>query len=330
MALKGFAGFAIRKVSGAVITIFIMICANFVLFRMVPGDPVRMLFKDPRVPAETILAMYEKFGLTGTLWEQFVAYLRQLFLYGDLGYSFARAVPVVELIAGRIPQTLLMVGTAILIAAVVGTILGAIAGWKTGTRFDSIIVSLSLGMYAVPTFVLGIILLLFFALYLGIFPLGGMTQIAAGLTGWAYWKDVLWHLVLPATSVLVWYVGAYVIVTRNSMQDVLDQDYIISARAKGVKESTILRRHALRNAILPVVTITGVHVAWAIAGVIQAETVFGWPGVGRLMYSSVMSRDYPVLQGLFLLFGVVLVLANLVVDLIYGYIDPRIKVGGGQ
>ena len=307
-----------------------MICANFVLFRMVPGDPVRMLFKDPRVPAETILAMYEKFGLTGTLWEQFVAYLRQLFLYGDLGYSFARAVPVVELIAGRIPQTLLMVGTAIIIAAVVGTILGAIAGWKTGTRFDSIIVSLSLGMYAVPTFVLGIILLLFFALYLGIFPLGGMTQIAAGLTGWAYWKDVLWHLVLPATSVLVWYVGAYVIITRNSMQDVLDQDYITSARAKGVKESTILRRHALRNAILPVVTITGVHVAWAIAGVIQAETVFGWPGVGRLMYSSVMSRDYPVLQGLFLLFGVVLVLANLVVDLIYGYIDPRIKVGGGQ
>jgi len=330
VALKGFAGFAIRKVSGAVITIFIMICANFVLFRMVPGDPVRMLFKDPRVPAEIILAMYDKFGLTGTLWEQFVAYLRQLFLYGDLGYSFARAVPVVELIAGRIPQTLLMVGTAILIAAVVGTILGAIAGWRTGTRFDSIIVSLSLGMYAVPTFVLGIILLLFFALYLGIFPLGGMTQIAAGLTGWAYWGDVAYHLVLPATSVLVWYVGAYVIITRNSMQDVLDQDYITSARAKGVKESTILRRHALRNAILPVVTITGVHVAWAIAGVIQAETVFGWPGVGRLMYSSVMSRDYPVLQGLFLLFGVVLVLANLVVDLIYGYIDPRIKVGGGQ
>jgi len=330
VALKGFAGFAIRKVSGAVITIFIMICANFVLFRMVPGDPVRMLFKDPRVPAETILAMYERFGLTGTLWEQFVAYLRQLFLHRDLGYSFARAVPVVELIAGKIPQTLLMVGTAILIAAVVGTILGAIAGWKTGTRFDSIIVSLSLGMYAVPTFVLGIILLLFFALYLGIFPLGGMTQIAAGLTGWAYVKDVLWHLVLPATSVLVWYVGAYVIITRNSMQDVMDQDYITSARAKGVKESAILRRHALRNAMLPVVTITGVHVAWAIAGVIQAETVFGWPGVGRLMYSSVMSRDYPVLQGLFLLFGVVLVLANLVVDLIYGYIDPRIKVGGGQ
>jgi peptide/nickel transport system permease protein len=328
--MKGFAGFAIRKISGAVITIFIIICFNFVLFRLVPGDPVRMLFKDPRVPPEIILAMYERFGLIGSLWEQFVAYLRELFVHGDLGYSFARAVPVVELIAGRIPQTLLMVGTAILIAAVVGTILGAIAGWKTGTRFDSIIVSLSLGMYAVPTFVLAIVLMLFFALYLGIFPLGGMTEIASGLTGWAHWKDVLWHLVLPATSVLVWYVGAYVIVTRNAMQDVMDQDYITSARAKGIKGSVILRRHALRNAILPVVTITGVHVAWAVAGVIQAETVFGWPGVGRLMYSSVMSRDYPVLQGLFLLFAVVLVLANLVVDLTYGYIDPRIKVGGGQ
>jgi peptide/nickel transport system permease protein len=330
VALKGFAGFAIRKISGAVITLFVIICFNFVLFRMVPGDPVRLMFRDPRVSAQRIQEMYERFGLTGSLWEQFVAYLRQLFLHGDLGYSFARRAPVVEVILDRVPQTLMLVITALVIAVVVGTMLGAIAGWKTGTKFDAIIITSSLVMYSIPIFVMGLIILLVFSFGLGLFPLGGMYTIGAGLTGLAYWRDVLWHMILPCGAIVIWYIGEYVIVTRNSMQDVLDQDYIISARAKGVKGSVILRRHALRNAILPVVTITGVNVAFAVAGVIEAETVFGWPGIGRLMYASVMSRDYPVLQGLFLVFAVAVVLANLLVDLIYGYIDPRIKVGGGQ
>jgi len=330
VAPKGFIGFAIRKVSGAVLTIFIIICVNFVLFRLVPGDPVRMMFGDPRVSPERIREMYEQFGLSGTLWEQFTAYLRQLFLYGDLGQSFSRGAPVLEVIADRIPQTVILVLTALIIAVVTGTMLGAIAGWKTGTRFDSIIITLSLGMYAIPAFALGIIALLIFAFYLGIFPLGGMETVQSGLTGWSYWKDVLWHMFLPILAIVVWYIGEYVIVTRNAMQDTLDQDYILAARAKGLKGSAILRRHALRNAILPVVTITGVNVAFAVAGVIQVEAVFRWPGLGRLMYESVMRRDYPVLQGLFLLFGLAVVLANLTVDLIYGYIDPRIKVGGDE
>lgn len=330
MALKGFAGFAIRKISGAVVTLFVIICFNFALFRLVPGDPVRLMFRDPRVSAHKIQEMYEKFGLSGSLWEQFVAYLRELFLHGDLGISFARRAPVFEVILDRVPQTLMLVVTALIIAVIVGTMLGAIAGWKTGTKFDSIIITVSLGFYSIPTFIMGIVVLLIFSFYLGIFPLSGMETIGAGLTGWAYVKDVLWHMFLPCGAIVIWYIGEYVVVTRNAMQDVLDQDYIISARAKGIKESVILRRHALRNAILPVVTITGVNVAFAVAGVIEAETVFNWPGIGRLVYDSVMGRDYPVLQGLFLVFAVAIVTANLVVDLIYGYIDPRIKVGGGQ
>jgi len=330
VASKGFAVFAIRKVLGAIFTIFIIVCFNFVLFRMVPGDPVRLMFRDPRVSAQRIQEMYERFGLTGSTWDQFVAYLRQLFLYGDLGESFARRAPVFEVIGDRVPQTLMLVLTALVVATLLGTLLGAIAGWKTGTKFDSIIISLSLGLYSIPIFVMGLIILLIFSFYLGIFPLGGMATIGAGLTGWAYWKDVLWHMFLPVCSIVVWYIGEYIIVTRNSMQDVLDQDYILAARAKGIKEAAILRRHALRNAILPVVTITGVNIAFAVAGVIEAETVFGWPGIGRLVYSSVMARDYPVLQGLFLVFAVAVVMANLFVDLIYGNIDPRIKVGGGQ
>lgn len=312
------------------LTIFVIICVNFVIFRIVPGDPVRMMFRDPRVGAEKIKEMYERFGLSGSLWDQFVAYLRELFLHGDLGFSFVRRTPVLEVIAQRLPQTLMLILTALFIAVILGTLLGSIAGWKTGTRFDSIIITISLAFYSIPIFIMGIIMLMVFGLYLGIFPMSGISTIGADLTGWAHVKDVLWHMFLPVGAIVVWYIGEYIIVTRNTMQDVLDQDYIISARAKGIKESVILRRHALRNAILPVVTITGVNVAFAIGGVIEAETVFNWPGVGRLLFDSVMGRDYPVLQGLFLIFAVALVLANLTVDLIYGYIDPRIKVGGGQ
>jgi peptide/nickel transport system permease protein len=328
VALKGFTLFALRKVISAFITIFLITCVNFVLFRLVPGDPVRMLFKDPRVSPQRIQEMYERFGLDKSIWEQFIAYFRQLFLHGDLGYSFARGEPVLDVIWSRLPQTMLLIFSALIIAIIIGTALGAMAGWKTGTKFDSIIMTLSLGMYSIPTFILGIILLMIFSFKLGLFPLGGMTTIGAGLTGWEHWKDVAWHMALPIAAIVIWYIGEYVLITRNAMQDVLEQDYIASARAKGLKESTILRKHALRNAILPVITITGVNAAFAVAGVIEAEAVFGWPGIGSLMYSSVMARDYPVLQGLFIVFAAAVVVANLVVDLIYGYFDPRIKVRG--
>jgi len=328
--VRGFTGFAIGKISAAVITIFAIVCFNFVLFRLVPGDPVRLLFGDPRAGPKRIAEMRELFGLTGSLWDQFVAYLRQLFLHGDLGLSFVHRVPVMEVIIDRVPQTILLIVTGLIIAVVLGTMLGAIAGWRTGTKFDSIIITVSLGFYAIPAFILGILLMMIFSFGLGLFPVGGMTTMGEGYTGWAYVGDVLWHMFLPCGAIVIWYIGEYVILTRSAMQDVLGQDYITLARAKGIKESAVLRRHALRNAILPVVTITGINLAFAVAGVIEAETVFRWPGVGRLLYESVMSRDYPVLQGLFLMFAVAIVVANLGVDLIYGYIDPRIKVGGGQ
>jgi len=328
--VRGFTGFAIGKISAAVITIFAIVCFNFVLFRLVPGDPVRLLFGDPRAGPHRIAEMRKLFGLTGSLWDQFVAYLRQLFLHGDLGLSFVHRVPVMEVIIDRVPQTILLIVTGLIIAVVLGTMLGAIAGWRTGTKFDSIIITVSLGFYAIPAFILGILLMMIFSFGLGLFPVGGMTTMGEGYTGWAYVGDVLWHMFLPCGAIVIWYIGEYVILTRSAMQDVLGQDYITLARAKGIKESAVLRRHALRNAILPVVTITGINLAFAVAGVIEAETVFRWPGVGRLLYESVMSRDYPVLQGLFLMFAVAIVVANLGVDLIYGYIDPRIKVGGGQ
>lgn len=326
MALKGFASFAIKKVIAAIITVLAIIVANFAIFRLAPGDPIRMMFRDPRVSAEQMALMREKFGLDEPLWGQFVCYIRQL-ARGDLGISFWQKRPVLEVIAERIPQTLLLMLVALSIAVIIGIILGAIAGWRSGTKIDSTILTISLTMYSIPTFCLGIILLLIFAFTFSIFPLGGISTPATGLTGFAYWRDVSWHLFLPAGSIVIWYVGEYILLTRSSMVDVLGQDYIVTARAKGLKESTILRRHALRNALLPVTTITGINLAFVAAGVIEAETVFSWPGIGRLWYDAVMKRDYPVLQGLFLMFAIMLVVANFSIDMLYGYIDPRIKVG---
>lgn len=294
---------------------------------MAPGDPVRMMFRDPRVSAENLELMKQKFGLDKPLSGQFVAYVKNL-AHGDLGLSFSQRRPVLEVLVARIPNTLLLVVTALTIAIFLGVVLGAVAGWLSGTKFDTFILTASVTMYSIPTFALGIVLLLVFAYIIPIFPLGGITTPASGYEGFELIKDVGWHMFLPAFSIVIWYVGEYVILTRSSMIDAMGQEYIITAQAKGLKKYKILKNHALRNALLPVITITGVNLAFAVAGVIEAETVFAWPGVGRLTYDAVSQRDYPLLQGVFMLFAFTIVLANLVIDLIYGYIDPRIKVGG--
>ncbi len=321
--------FAAKKIFAAMITIFAIICTNFVIFRMAPGDPIRMMFRDPRVSAAQLDIMRAKFGLDKSMWVQFLNYLKEL-AHGDLGYSFWQRKPVVEVIGDRIGQTLLLVVTALVIAVFIGTLLGAISGWRSGSKLDRTILSLSLIFYSVPTFAMGILLLLVFGYIFLLFPFGGIATAASGFTGFEKVKDVAWHMVLPTFSIVLWYFGEYVLLTRSAMVDVLDQDYIITARSKGLRESVILRRHALRNALLPVVTLTGVNLGFAVAGVIEAETVFSWPGIGRLVYDAVMKRDYPLLQGVFLVFAVSVVLANLVVDLIYSRIDPRIKTGASN
>ena len=323
----GLKRFVLRKVVSATLTIAVIVCANFFIFRMAPGDPVRMMFRDPRVSAESLELMRQKFGLDKPLSGQFVAYVKNL-AQGDLGISFSQRKPVLEVLAERIPNTLLLAVTALTIAIVLGVILGAVAGWMSGTRFDTIILTASVAMYSIPTFALGIILLLIFAYLIPIFPLGGILTPASGYEGFELLTDIGWHMFLPAFSIVIWYVGEYVILTRSSMIDAMGQEYITTAWAKGLKKRKILKNHALRNALLPVITISGVNLAFAAAGVIEAETVFAWPGVGRLTYDAVSQRDYPLLQGVFMLFAFAIVLANLAIDLIYGYIDPRIKVGG--
>lgn len=329
MALKGYWGFVVRKITASLIILFAIISSTFVIFRMMPGDPVQLMFNDPRLSRQDMELLYERFGLTGSMWEQFVAYLRQLLLHGDLGMSFMQQRPVMDVLVSRIPQTVLLMVVAIIVALLIGISLGTIAGWRTGSRFDTAVITGALTMYGIPTFCMGIILLLVFGVYLKVFPIGGYSSPVSGLTGFAYLLDVARHLVLPALAVTLWYIGAYILITRNSIHDVLDQDYIVLARAKGLKESTVIRKHGLRNALLPVTTATGLYLAHALGGAVQAEVVFAWPGLGLLMYESIIRRDYPVLQGAFLVMGIVIIVANLLVDLVYGLLDPRIKVGGG-
>jgi len=322
----GLKRFVLRKVVAACLTIAVIICANFFIFRIAPGDPVRMMFRDPRVSAESLELMKQKFGLDKPITGQFVAYVKNL-AHGDLGMSFSQRRPVVEVLASRLPYTVLLVVTALTFAIIVGVALGAVAGWLSGSKFDTAILTASVTMYSIPTFALGIILLMLFAYIFPIFPLGGIMTPASGYEGFELARDIGWHMFLPAISIVVWYVGEYVVLTRSSMVDVMEQEYITTARAKGLKKHRILKDHALRNALLPVITITGVNMAFAAAGVIEAETVFSWPGVGRLAFDAVSQRDYPLLQGVFMLFAFAVVLANLAIDLIYGYIDPRITVG---
>jgi peptide/nickel transport system permease protein len=326
---KKYFGFASKKLISAVMTILFVTCVNFVIFRIAPGDPVRMMFGDPRVKAEQMQEIREKFGLDKSMGIQFLSYIKEL-SKGNLGLSFSHKKPVVEVIAERVPKTLILILTSLVIAIAAGVSLGALAGWRSGSRFDQIIVTVSLAVYSVPSFALGLILLLVFAFIFTLFPLGGMATAASGFSGFRYILDVGWHLVLPAVSIIFWYIGEYVLLTRSSMVDVLGKDYITTARAKGLKEKTILKGHALRNALLPVITMSGINFAFAIGGVIEAETVFSWPGIGRLTYEAVMKRDYPLLQGIFLVFAISVVFVNLFVDLLYGYIDPRIKRGGAE
>lgn len=325
MPLGGLTRFAIGRLVSTFITVIAITSLSFAIFRMAPGDPVRMMFRDPRVSAQQMQKTREKFGLNRPMIVQFVAYFKEL-SRGNLGISFWQRRPVIDVIVSRVPNTLLLMLTALAIAMVFGTLLGAAAGWRSGSRFDSVVMSVSLAVYSIPTFAMGLVLFLVFAYALNLFPLGGISTPASGLTGLAYVKDVLWHLVLPAVSIIFWYGGEYVLLTRSSMVDILGQPYIFTARTKGLKEKVILIRHALRNALLPIVTMTGVHLAFAIGGIIEAETVFSWPGVGRLVYEAVMKRDYPLLQGIFLFFSLAVVIINLVVDLIYSYIDPRIRI----
>jgi peptide/nickel transport system permease protein len=315
----------LKKLIYALITVAVVLVFNYWLFRVMPGDPLASIMRNPRATDEMIAAMRSLYGLDQPWYTQFSIYISDLFR-GDLGMSFTYKAPVAQVIGGRILPTVLMLGLAEALAIVSGIVFGVIAAWKRGTKLDLGLLGFSLVTYAMPTFWLGMIMIAAFCVNLQLFPTGGMITpgVDFGTAGESV-ADIARHLVLPTVTMAVLLIGEYALTMRNTLIDVLSEDYITTARAKGFSERYILRKHAVPNAMLPMVTIIAINLGLVIAGAIQIETVFSWPGLGNLMYEAIKNDDYPLLQGIFLLVTISVVAANFIADIVYRLIDPRVK-----
>jgi peptide/nickel transport system permease protein len=317
-----------RRLVSAGVTILLIVLLNFVLFRMMPGSPERVLLgRLPGVTPEIIRETREAWGLDKPLFpDQFVAYVTSTFR-GDLGFSFAEdGRPVTEVLEQRLWPTLLLFGLGEVVAIVLGLALGAYSGWKRGGLVDHVGNGISLVLYATPYFLLGMGLLIVFATLLGWFPTFGMVTSGREYSDvFEHLGDVASHLALPLATVALGLVGQYAILMRSSIVDTLTEDYVTTARAKGLPEGRVLRAHALPNALLPTVSLVAINLGYVVAGAITVEVVFNWPGLGTLTVEALSARDYPVLQGIFLLLSVAVVLANLAADLVYGLLDPRVR-----
>ncbi len=315
------ADYAIKRTAFALVTIFVAVTVNFALFRLAPGSAVSNLSRVPHATPETRLALKREFGLDKSKGEQYVLYLKQL-VHGNLGISFANQQPVSTNLRAAIGNTVPMVFLGTLFAIVVGTLTGVVAAWRRGTAVEAATVTTALGFYSMPTHWLGLMLVILFA---GVLPTGGMTnEFVLNPSFWAHAKDVLSHMLLPSLTLGLVLFGEYTLIVRSAMLETLGEDYILTARAKGLRPWTIVRRHALRNAMLPIATLVALSLGYIVAGAILIETVFSWPGIGRAVYDAVLQRDYPMLQGAFLVLTVSVVFFNLVADLLYFKLDPRI------
>lgn len=317
-----------RILTRAGMTLLMVATLNFILFRVIPGDPATLLLGGGRVSAtaEQIEVQRENWGLDRPLFpDQVVDYLSAT-LHGDLGFSFKfRGRHVSDLILERLPATIALVGLAQFIAILCGVMLGLYAGWRRGGAIDRIATGASLALYSTPSFWLGMILVVIFSTGLGWLPGYGAYSPSDSIRFFNRLFDYMRHLALPVTAVALGLIGQYVVVARAAMSDVVTEDYMVTARAKGLTNGQMLMRHAFRNAMLPVVTLIALNLGYVVAGAITVEAVFAWPGIGGLTVEALNARDYPVLQGIFLLLGASIVVANLVADLAYGLLDPRVR-----
>jgi peptide/nickel transport system permease protein len=320
-------GYVARRFFVAFATIIFIVILNFLMFRMMPGSPERVLLRNPNLTEETVAAARARWGLDQPLIpNQLIASLAAT-VQGDLGYSYQyRGQPVAEVIGARFWPTIILVGLAEVIAIIVGLALGSYSGWRRGGAVDRVGNGASLILYSMPYFVIGLPLIIIFAAGLGWFPTSGMlTPGARFLSPIDQLLDFIHHLILPLLTVALGLIGGYSILMRSSIIETRAEDYVTTARAKGLTEVHVLRRHAFPNALLPTVTIIAINIGYVVAGALTAEIIFNWPGLGTLTYDALRARDYPVLQGVFLILSIFVVIANLGADLIYGVLDPRVR-----
>lgn len=314
----------IRKVLNALLTIILVASFNFALFRILPGDPARLLLPKGRVDPTVIERQRKTFNLDRPLWQQFIYYWRDTAL-GRFGVSYSDKRPVTEVVAERVWPTIVLVGTGTIFATAIGMFTGVFAGWRRNGTYDVVSTNLGMILYAMPTFWFGLLMIMLFATKLRWFPTGRMSEAGADLQGLAAVGSLLKHLALPAFTFAVAYVGEYHLIMRNSLTGVMKEDYALTARAKGLSENAVLWRHVVPNALLPTVTIVMMNLGFVMSGAILAESVFNWPGLGLLAFEAMQKRDYPVMQAVFLVASVAVILANLLADLTYYYLDPRVQ-----
>lgn len=313
-----------RRLLQMIPVIALIAAANFVLVHLAPGDVAEVLAgQSGQASAQYVAVLRHELGLDQPLLTQFLIYLGKLARF-DLGYSYVQQSSVLSLILDRLPATLLLMGSAIVIAIGLGVVLGVTAARRHGSIVDNVISVGALVVYATPVFWLGLVLVVLFSVEWHLLPSDGMVSVASPESGAAYAMDVLKHLVLPALTLALFYVAVYTRLMRASMLDVYTLNFVVTARAKGVGESGIAWRHAAPNALMSVVTLAGVMFGNMLGGSVLVETVFGWPGLGRLVFDALLQRDLSLLLGILFVSSLVVVIANLSVDLIYGLIDPRI------
>lgn len=323
--MHGFA-YALRRLLHAVPTVLAIVVLNFLLLQLAPGDAAEVLAGEAgSATPEYMAQLRSKFGLDHAVWMQLLLYVERVVTF-DLGFSFRHGMPVAELMLARLGPTLLLMGTVLVLSIGVGVLLGSLAARNLNRWQDNLISSLTVLAYATPVFWAGLMLIVVFSIKLGWFPTSGMQKVAAFYEGFDRVKDIAHHLVLPAVTLTLFYLALYTRLMRASVLEQLTMDYVVTARAKGLTERQIVRRHVLRNAMLPVVTMAGVQVGAILGGAVVVETVFAWPGLGLLAYESLFARDLNLLLGIFFVSTCLVVAVNLLVDLAYSALDPRIEM----
>lgn len=324
----GLRGYIFRRIIYSIVILYIIATLNFVIFRLMPIDPVRAIVGQNVFYAsrpDIVEQLTAMFGLDKPLPVQYLYYVWDMFTF-NFGYSFQSGFPFVTAgIAQRLPNTLLLLGSSTILAVIIGIALGTIAAARRGSMADNTIVTSGLLTNALPSFWLGLIILTVFGLGLQWIPLAGTMSRPPPTDPIAQIVDVLWHLAAPMTVLTIISFGGFILIMRATLLEVMSEDYIVTARAKGLDEHTVLFRHAMRNALLPMVTVIALSFGFILSGAIITETIFSWQGLGYWAYASISTRDYPVLQALFFIISLCVVLANFIADIIYGFLDPRIK-----
>jgi peptide/nickel transport system permease protein len=315
------ASFILRRLGRGVLTIWFAVTVTFLLLRILPGDPALAL-ASPNMTEDTRLALLEQYGLNEPLIVQYGLFLLQL-VQGNLGISFTQSIPVLDVLMQRLPWTLLLTGTALVATVLIGVPLGVLAAARRGKLADRIVQIIGVTGQSLFVPSIAIFLLFTFGLVLGWFPIGG--AYTTGTYGAEWYLSVLTHLVLPATSLMLLQLGSYVLTMRSTLIDALGEDYTVLAHANGLPPRRVLWKHALRNALLPTTTLIGLQLGFLVGGAVLTETVFAYPGIGRGIYEAVIQLDFPVLQGAFLMLAATVVVVNMITDLVYGSLDPRVK-----